>query len=111
VDDPATVFGHLHPPAGQTAWASTFFLGKFHYRHGPGFMEVRDHRSGNLNRIIIDEPDYLEAIATLIRDPAAAIPGDILDDLVGEALVIPVGDRHWWAPYRPYRWPQPPFHV
>ncbi|WP_156727432.1 DUF5825 family protein [Streptomyces apocyni] len=123
----ATALGHLYPPreidgCGDAArlradWARTFFLGKCSYRHGPGFLEIRDHRSGVLQRIVIDEPEYHAAISELTADAPAhpaspdALTDSILDALATESLTLSFGGLHWWAPCRIYRWPQPPFHV
>lgn len=124
IDAPACwpMLAHLYPPREvdglvgadrlRSDWADGFFLGKCQYRKGPGFLEIRDHRAGVLNRIIIDEPDYIAAVDA-IRDTAEArgVPAAVMADLVAESLVLRVGDLHWWAPYRPRRWAQPPFYV
>jgi len=117
-----TELGHLYPPCeieesadaekARADWARGFFLGKCHYRRGPGFLEIRDHRQGVLNRIIIDDPAYLEAVGVLLGDATAeTVPAEIMRALAAESLILRFGDLHWWAPYRPYRWPQPPFIV
>lgn len=114
--------GHLYPPREidgpkgaadlRAEWARGFFLGKCHYRKGPGFLEIRDHRLGVLNRIIIDEAEYLAAVDTLRRDPTArGVPAGVLDDLAAESLTLQFGDCHWWTPCPVYRWPQQPFLV
>ncbi|MFG2064599.1 RiPP maturation radical SAM C-methyltransferase [Micromonospora sp. NPDC048871] len=116
---PPAALTHLHPPAEivgaateqRLSWVDGFFLGRLSYRQGPGFLEIRDHREGVLNRIIVDDPAYLDAIGRLVRDPAARVSAPILSELAAESLILAVGDRHWWAPYRPRRWPQPPFQV
>lgn len=125
LDDTApqwTMLSHLYPPVevdgivdaqrARAQWAAGFFLCKCHYRRGPGFLEVRDHRAGVLNRITIDESAYLAGVAALLGDPAAkAVPREITDAFVAEQLALEVGDLLWWAPNRPHRWAQPPFHV
>jgi hypothetical protein len=115
-------FGHLYPPCeiedsddavnARAVWARSFFLGKCHYRRGPGFIEVRDHRPGVLNRIVIDDPAYLAALSAVLDDSRArAVPEKIMRAFAAESLVLRFGDLHWWAPYRSYRWPHPPFLV
>lgn len=42
---------------------------------------------------------------------ALGVPAAVVDDLAAESPLLRVGDRHWWAPHRPRRWAQPPFHV
>lgn len=116
---PPAALTHLYPPAAidgsspehWRAWVDGFFVGLLYYRRGPDFLEIRDHRDGVLNRILVDDPAYVDAIGRLVRDPTAEVPTGILADLAAESLILAVGDRHWWAPYRPHRWPQPPFHA
>ncbi|MET4924283.1 DUF5825 family protein [Streptomyces sp. PSRA5] len=60
----------------------------------------------------MDEPEYHEAIGTLTdgaRD--GAIPRPILDILMGETLVLRLGDHLWWAPYRVRRWSEAPLVI
>jgi hypothetical protein len=114
---PPAALTHLYPPAAidglparhQQAWADGFFVGRLHYRRGPGFLEIRDHRGGTRNRLLLDDPAYVAAVGRLVRDPTAQVPAEILADFTARSLILAVGDRHWWAPYRPRRWPQPPF--
>jgi Family of unknown function (DUF5825) len=109
---------HLYPPAallGQpdadeivADWRQTFYLCKCIYRRGPGFVEVRDRRSGSLSRFIVDDPDYLAAIDALIGGATAAdVPAGILAEFVDEGLAGLAGDLAWWLPYRVRRWPWP----
>ncbi|MFB7169765.1 DUF5825 family protein [Streptomyces sp. NPDC056254] len=118
----AFTLGHLYPPSGiegpadaaelRAAWAEGFFLGKCLVRNGPGFLEVRDHRSGVLNRIVIDEPAYLAGVEAVRADPTAdGVDPGVRADLAAESLLVGVGELWWWAPHRPHRWPQPPFRV
>lgn len=116
------MLAHLYPPREvdgpvgadrlRSDWADGFFLGKCQYRQGPGFLEIRDHRAGVLNRIVIDEPDYLAAVDAVRGDPLApGVAAAVMADLAAESLVLRVGGLHWWAPHRPRRWAQPPFYV
>lgn len=107
---------HLAPPAAvhagavgeqiQRAWAGAFHYGKCIHRHGPGFVQIRDRRWGELNRLTLDEPDYLLLMDRLQEAaPIADLPPEPLADLAGESLVWTVGDLVLWLPYRIRRWP------
>jgi hypothetical protein len=106
---------HLYPPAAMPGasqaldeWRQTFFLCKCVYRHGPGFIQVRDRRAGELVRFTVDDPEYLVAVDTLLDGaPVDAVPAHVLDDLVAEGLAGIVGQLAWWLPYRVRRWPWP----
>jgi len=111
-------FGHLYPPAeldGLTdpeeslrAWAASFYICKFVYRIGPGFVQVRDRRTGTLNCLTIDDPEYRDAIPVLLGGaPRTALPPAMVADFEAEGLVGTVGEQLWWLPYRVRRWPFP----
>lgn len=114
------VYSHLHPPADlRTAapgegpehlaeWRRTFYIDKCTYRHGPGFVQVRDRRTGKLNLLTIDDPAYL-AVLDAIRDgaPMGAVDLDIARDFASEGLVTKIADTLVWLPYRLRRWPLP----
>jgi len=104
---------HLHPPAEvvdhaeiRDQWRATYHFCKCVDRHGPGFVEIRDFRSGRLRKIVIGDPRYREAIEDL-RDgrPLADLPAGIARELAAAGLVGVVGDSAWWLPYRVRRWP------
>ncbi|MEV0727320.1 DUF5825 family protein [Polymorphospora sp. NPDC050346] len=116
-------YGHLRPPlellpppgtgggdpAGQLAdWRKAFYFDKCTYRRGPGFVQVRDRRSGRLNLITIDDPAYL-AVLDQLMDGAdlTTVDLDIARDFGEEGLVTKVGDLLVWLPYRLRRWPLP----
>lgn len=112
------LISHLHPPsqvdaggagdadAVRTEWADTYFFGRFMYRRGPGFVQVRDRRLGTLNRFTVDDPAYLAAIRTLTPGtPAAAVRPDVLAAFRDEGLVWAAGGVALWLPYRVRRWP------
>lgn len=117
--DPAVnLIIHLNPPelisgvpnaaAMLAAWRIRYFFHACIYRRGPGFIQVRDRRYGQLSRITIDEPDYLAVINEIqIPAPAESLPEDIVTDLAAENLVARIGDFVWWVPYRVRRWPMP----
>lgn len=109
---------HLHPPRAlpdhpQAAevldeWRTKFYLCKCVYRRGPGFVQVRDRRSGLLVRFTIDDPVWLAAMDSLLTgSPVAAVPAEVLDAYVAEGLAGRAGDLAWWLPYRVRRWPWP----
>ncbi|WP_069770709.1 DUF5825 family protein [Streptomyces sp. LUP30] len=111
------VLSHLHPPRTVTgldgaeealhAWRTRHYLCKLVWRQGPGFVQIRDRRWGDLRRFTAEEPRYLEAIARL--GPGAhhaGVPADILEEFTAEHLVLRVGDLAWWLPYRVSRWLQ-----
>lgn len=98
------------PPEAEDAlrtWRGEHYLCKCLWRQGPGFVQIRDRRWGELYRFTVDEPDYQEAIGLLTEGaPASAIPAAILDDFRSERLVGDVGPMSWWLPYRVRRWIQ-----
>ncbi|OLF16191.1 DUF5825 family protein [Actinophytocola xanthii] len=109
-------FGHLYPPSavlGQPAavaagWRKSYFPCRCVFRHGPGFLEVRDRRFGTLEMFTVDEPAHLATIAALVTGvPVAGVPADVLADLVGAGLVAEHAGHVWWLPVRVHRWPAP----
>ncbi|MGW8066273.1 DUF5825 family protein [Streptomyces ziwulingensis] len=99
--DPATADDALR------TWRNGHYLGKCLWRQGPGFIQIRDRRWGDLRRFTVDEPHYQEAIGRLAYGaPASAVPPDALADLREERLVLAVGGTEWWLPYRVNRWIQ-----
>ncbi|WP_330176713.1 DUF5825 family protein [Streptomyces sp. NBC_01498] len=109
---PTAVLGAADPEATALEWRNAYYICKCVFRYGPGFMQVRDRRYGELRRFTIDEPEYHEAIRTLTDGARAdAIPRPILDDLMEETLVLRLGDHLWWAPYRVRRWSEAPLVI
>ncbi|MFF3615073.1 DUF5825 family protein [Streptomyces sp. NPDC002580] len=111
------LLSHLHPPRRVTgltdgdealhAWRTRHYLCKLVWRQGPGFVQIRDRRWGDLRRFTADEPHYREAIALLDRGTErTAVPADVLADFTAEHLVLRVGELVWWLPYRVSRWLQ-----
>lgn len=109
---------HLYPPTelrgaaeGAEAldhWRRYFHLCRCVYRVGPGFVQVRDRRSGELSRLTIDEPEYIEAVEHLLPGASEqAVAAEILDDLAAENLVWRAAGLAVWLPYRAQRWPWP----
>ncbi|KOV61243.1 DUF5825 family protein [Streptomyces sp. MMG1121] len=111
------VLSHLHPPrtiAGLAdpetalhAWRTRHYLCKLVWRQGPGFLQIRDRRWGDLRRFTADDPRYPAAVARLDRGVRPAdIPHDILEELTAEHLVLRTDGLAWWLPYRVSRWLQ-----
>ncbi|MFI1168854.1 DUF5825 family protein [Streptomyces sp. NPDC020801] len=111
------VLSHLHPPRTLTGpadpqealhrWRTRHYLCKLVWRQGPGFIQIRDRRWGDLRRFTADEPRYQDAIALL--DPGAHhadVPAGVLEEFTAEHLVLRLGDLVWWLPYRVSRWLQ-----
>ena len=116
------VYSHLRPPvrvetageraedpaAAATAWRSAFYFDKCTYRRGPGFVQVRDRRAGQLNLLTIDDPAYLAVLAQLVDGAEVTVVDlDIACEFGEEGLVTKVGDRLVWLPHRLRRWPLP----
>ncbi|HEX5495920.1 MAG TPA: DUF5825 family protein [Mycobacteriales bacterium] len=110
------LISHLYPPARvdvgsagdavRAEWAEKFFLCRFMYRMGPGFVQIRDRRFGALNRFTVDDARYLTAIQTLTpRALMSAVPPDVLATFRAEGLVWEAGPLALWLPYRVRRWP------
>jgi hypothetical protein len=108
---------HLQPPsellgvpADQDAlgtWRRGHYLGKCLWRQGPGFVQIRDRRRGELRRFTAEEPEYQAVIARLSEaTPEEAAAGPVLTDLLEEDLVGRVGGYVWMVPYRVRRWTQ-----
>ncbi|WP_260634687.1 DUF5825 family protein [Streptomyces angustmyceticus] len=108
---------HLQPPRTLTGpadaadalaqWRNEHYLCKCLWREGPGFVQIRDRRWGNLRRFTADEPAYRTAITQLSYGaPLSAVPEAIAADFLEERLVSRTGPLLWWLPYRVNRWIQ-----
>ncbi|MGJ5830122.1 DUF5825 family protein [Streptomyces ossamyceticus] len=111
------VLSHLQPPRTLTgptdtdsalhAWRTRHYLCKLVWRQGPGFLQIRDRRWGDLRRFTADEPRYAEAVSGLDRGlHHTDVPAGILDEFASEHLVLRVDELVWWLPYRVSRWLQ-----
>lgn len=100
--------GEGDPAAQLAAWGKGFYFDRCTYRRGPGFVQVRDRRSGRLNLLTIDDPAYLAVLDQLL-DGAAITDVDlgIARDFGEEGLVTKIGDLLVWLPHRLRRWPLP----
>jgi hypothetical protein len=107
---------HLYPPAAvwcgsesenvTTRWRNSFHAAKCGYRRGPGFLEIRDRRTGSYRRTVIKSARTDQAIAPLLRGVPAASLGETATRRYLEAdLVHRAGRFLWWTPYLIRRWP------
>ncbi|MGC0422504.1 DUF5825 family protein [Embleya sp. AB8] len=110
--------GHLYPPTAvvgdggdghdgrgdggaASAWRAGFLPAKCGYRHGPGFIEVRDQRGGSLRRLVIRNPRYDQVISPLLRGVAVTDLAEAVTERYRAAgLLHRVGSFVWWTPYR-----------
>jgi Family of unknown function (DUF5825) len=93
-------------------WRRRFYLGKFFWRHGPGFAEIRDRRMQRTARLIIEDPAHLRWLDALSRGTEkTAVPGAVLAEFAAKNLLHEVGDCVWLTPYRIRRWPSHPMAV
>ncbi|MBH5338590.1 hypothetical protein IHE55_28935 [Streptomyces pactum] len=104
---PQDLAGPEDPAGALREWRHQHYLCKCLWRQGPGFLQIRDRRWGDLRRFTVEEDDYREAIALMVEGvPASAVDPRILADLRSERLVGDVGELVWWLPYRVRRWIQ-----
>jgi len=107
---------HLYPPAAvlcgsesanvTTWWRDSFHAAKCGYRRGPGFLEIRDRRTGSFRRTVIGSARSDQAIAPLLRGVPAASLGETATRRYLEAdLIHRAGQFLWWTPYLIRRWP------
>lgn len=107
---------HLYPPAavlGDPAgdaiaaqWRASFHVAKCGYRRGPGFIEIRDRRTGTFKRLVIRTPPNDQVITSLLHGvPATALADRVTQSYVQAGLLHQVGRFLWWVPYRIRRWP------
>jgi len=116
---PLRTHTHLVPPVRGTSeasaayaasWTAAYRYGAFYYRHGPGFVTIKDVRDGaSASRMVIDEgADVFEALAAA-HTLAEAGPVDpaILDVAAEAGLLLRTGDDVLVLPYRMRHWPVP----
>ncbi|MER6302816.1 DUF5825 family protein [Kitasatospora sp. NPDC001539] len=116
---PVGTLAHLVPPEGGVgadaeryarAWAGEYRYGLFYYRHGPGFVAVKDVRPEHeMGRLVIDEgSEHFLAMARATTladlDPAARAA---VDDAVEAELAVVADDTVLVLPYRMRNWPVP----
>lgn len=104
---PRTLTGPADPVAALAQWRNEHYLCKCLWRQGPGFVQIRDRRWGELRRFTAEEPEYQQAITQLsYGTPLRAVPKAIAADFLEERLVSRTGPLLWWLPYRVNRWIQ-----
>ncbi|MEU8994400.1 DUF5825 family protein [Streptomyces caniferus] len=104
---PRTLTGPVDEAAALSQWRNEHYLCKCLWREGPGFVQIRDRRWGNLRRFTADEPDYRKAIGQLSYGaPLSAVPEAVAADFLEERLISRTGPLLWWLPYRVNRWIQ-----
>lgn len=107
---------HLYPPVAvlcgsesenvTTWWRDSFHAAKCGYRRGPGFLEIRDRRTGSFRRTVIRSAQNDHAIAPLLRGlPAASLSEAATRRYLGADLIHQAGRFLWWTPYLIRRWP------
>ncbi len=110
------LLSHLHPPravlsAGSDAdvlrdWRESYYITRCGYRCGPQFVEVRDYRMGAYRRLVIRSRDYRSFLDPLLAGAdIAQLPVPQATALHKQGLVISVGGRILWLPYRIRNWP------
>lgn len=108
---------HLPPPVAVVngsgwieleSWRDSYFPCKCIYREGPDFIQIRDRRSGVLERYTVDDPAFVDAVRALScgGDPRH-VDCSAVEEFVESGLLLPVGETFWWAPTRVRRWPIP----
>ncbi|MBC7270403.1 MAG: hypothetical protein H5T76_17135 [Streptomyces sp.] len=116
-EDTWKLLSHLRPPralanvrdaeAALYAWRTNHYLCKFLWRRGPGFLQIRDRRWGELRRFTADEAEYGAAVRALeFGADHTEVDAAVLAEFTEELLVLRVGDVAWWLPYRVNRWLQ-----
>jgi len=124
-----TALHHLPPPFGPfeadagtpaarppdqalLAWRADYRRGSCHFRHGPGFVLVKDARDpANVARFTLDHPDLVAAFTHCLeptrRADLDARAREAMDLLVGEGLAIDLDGLLLTLPVRMRRWPIP----
>jgi hypothetical protein len=114
-EDEIDTLSHLMPPQMLPQWLDRgkldhwrrgFYLGKCIWRRGPGFIQIRDRRSGALNKYNLSDEPYLSALPKLAEGDTD-VPASVIEDLRNERLLLDFGKYRWLAPYRVIRWPTP----
>lgn len=119
--DPA-LLRHLPPPAPSDAdghrsaavrdWRAAYRPGRCYYRHGPGFVQIKDVREpGRFEIVNLTDPHAAETFLRCLRPVSVTeLDGparDAVRELVAERLVLAVGDHVVTLPHRMRRWPVP----
>ncbi|MFI8103742.1 DUF5825 family protein [Streptomyces sp. NPDC086023] len=110
------LFSHLHPPVsidgspGSTVlsqWRRDHYLGKLAWLRGPGFIQIRDRRWGDLRLFTLDQPGELAAVVALSEATAPSLTARAaVKELGRHHLALQIGKQLWFAPYSYRRRPQ-----
>lgn len=97
---------HLVPARDQPDWRRRWRYGMLGWRLGPGFCNVVDARD-EVRQLTISLPVVADLFGPGLDRPVPvdhADPG-IVEELAGAGLVMTIGDRVVWLPYRIRSWP------
>lgn len=109
---------HLPPPAGtgdnESEWRERFRSGLFYYRHGPGFIQIKDLRE-DAAVLILDDP-VLISVFTRALEPMSLgrlshDEREAVDALIAERILLRLGADVVTLPHRMKRWPIPAYAV
>ncbi|WP_224247953.1 RiPP maturation radical SAM C-methyltransferase [Hyalangium gracile] len=117
----AQSFHHLLPPSVQDGklpetlqdWGNKHYYGQFYWRSGTNFLLIKDMRVGREARFTLDEGPLREVFKKLaMPQPWEALKDDpvnqeVLESLMGEDLVLRLGDWFVALPYQMQHWPIP----
>jgi len=100
------------PDPALLAWRAAYRRGNCHFRHGPGFVLVKDARDpANVARFTLDHPDLVAAFTHCLeptrRADLDARAREAMDLLIGERLAIDLDGVVLTLPVRMRRWPIP----
>jgi hypothetical protein len=110
---------HLLPPIGgvdaetnayAAAWADRYRYGSFYYRHGPGFVTVKDVRpDGPARRMVISDgaAEFLAMVTATTIEGLTGTAQRALPDAVDAGLVLVAGRHIHALPFRMRHWPVP----
>jgi len=109
---------HLVPPAAGTdaesdaygrEWGRRYRYGTFYYRHGPGFVVIKDTRDSDAAaRMVVS--DGAEAFLALAEGSPGPVPPDLryaAAAAVEAGLALREGPELLMLPYRMRHWPVP----
>ncbi|WNV87738.1 DUF5825 family protein [Umezawaea sp. Da 62-37] len=114
--DVSHLLGHLPAPhdmrvVGGGKWRSTDDFGLLYFRRGPGFLSVVDRRSGQSERLVLDDRVVVDVFtrglegcpwSELSKDARQAIAAQ---ELVAVGLLLRVGDHYVTLPVHMRSWP------
>ncbi|MFJ6379016.1 DUF5825 family protein [Kitasatospora sp. NPDC092039] len=100
------------PSRALADWRATYGYGRFYYRQGPGFLQVRDRRDPDASaRFALDHPDLVATFRTCLTptalDDLSGTGREAVSVLASEGLVLvtrgwavtlPPRIRHWTVP-------------